>query len=395
LPEICADVAVVGGGPIGTSLALALAAAGATVALIERATPTALADVAFDGRATAVALGGQRLLARLGVWEALAPAAGPIDDIRVSDGASRLFLHYDHRQVGGDPFGWIVENAALRAALWAAVTAMSAIRAVTGAEVTGTTITTNGARLALADGRGVRARLVAACDGRGSAQRRHAGIAATGDRYPQTALVFAVRHAEPHRRVAHERFLPGGPFALLPLADLHRSSVVWTERTPLAEHLLTLDDRRLAAEMLARFGDCLGAFTPEGRRWRWPLAVHVAHQFMGDRLALVGDAAHGIHPIAGQGFNLGLRDVEALAMAVGASLDLGLDPGRPEALDGYDRARRGDVLRMVVATDGLNRLFSNADPALALARRLGLGAVERMGPLKGFFMRQAMGVGRR
>jgi 2-octaprenyl-6-methoxyphenol hydroxylase len=248
------------------------------------------------------------------------------------------------------------------------------------------------ATVTLTDGTPITAALVLGCDGRASLVRKAAGIPALADSYKQTALVFAVYHDEPHNGVAHERFLPGGPFAVLPLADPHRSSIVWTEQHDLADRLIGLSDAALAAEMLARFGDCLGRIIPEGKRWRWPLAVHLASRFTGRRLALVGDAAHGIHPIAGQGLNLGLRDVAALIDLIAEATRIGRDIGDPGLLAAYESARRADVTAMVAATDGLNRLFSNDSSLLRGARSLGLAAVERMPGLKGLFMRQAMGI---
>jgi len=386
------DIAIIGGGIAGTTLAVGLARLGLRVALIDRDEPQALSDVGFDGRASAIALGSQELFDRLGLWAALEPDAGPILDIRVSDGPSRLFLHYDHRAVGDKPFGWIVENHHLRGRMWAAALAEDGVTALTGRTVASVATSPAEARVNLTDGTIVTAALVLGCDGRASLARKAAGISSLSDSYDQTALVFAVRHDEPHRGVAHERFLPGGPFAVLPLADQHRSSIVWTEKNELADRLMGLSDASLAAEMLARFGDCLGRIIPEGKRWRWPLAVHVAERFTGQRLALVGDAAHGIHPIAGQGLNLGLRDVAALIDLMAEATRIGRDIGDPGLLAAYESARRADVTAMVVATDGLNRLFSNGSPVLRGARSLGLAAVERMPGLKGLFMRQAMGI---
>jgi 2-octaprenyl-6-methoxyphenol hydroxylase len=386
------DIAIIGGGMAGTTLAIGLARLGLRVAVIDRDKPQALSDAAFDGRASAIALGSQELFDRLGLWADLEPDAGPILDIRVSDGPSRLFLHYDHRAVGDKPFGWIVENHRLRGRIWEAALAESGVTALTGRTVASVATSVTEATVTLTDGTIVSSALVLGCDGRASLARKAAGISALSDSYEQTALVFAVRHDEPHRGVAHERFLPGGPFAVLPLADPHRSSIVWTEKNELADRLMGLSDASLAAEMLARFGDCLGRIIPEGKRWRWPLAVHLAERFTGQRLALVGDAAHGIHPIAGQGLNLGLRDVAALIDLMAEAMRIGRDIGDPGILAAYESARRADVTAMVAATDGLNRLFSNGSPLLRSARSLGLAAVERMPGLKGLFMRQAMGI---
>ncbi len=387
------DAAIIGGGVNGTVLAIGLARLGFQIALIDRDNPELLADAAFDGRASAIALRSQEILDRLGLWQGLEADAGPILDIRVSDGPSRLFLHYDHRAVGDRPFGWIVENHRLRGWIWKAVKEEPNVTLFTGRSVASLVPSLSAVEIALADGARLSASLVLGADGRASLVRKTAGIPALADRYEQTALVFAVRHDEPHRGVAHERFLPGGPFAVLPLADPHHSSIVWTEADALADRLMSLNDMTLAGEMLARFGDCLGRLIPQGKRWRWPLTVHLAERFNGPRMALVGDAAHGMHPIAGQGLNLGLRDVDALIDQLGAARRLGRDIGDPDLLEAYDRSRRADVVAMIAATDGLNRLFSNDSAALRRVRSLGLGIVERLPGLKARFMRQAMGVG--
>jgi 2-octaprenyl-6-methoxyphenol hydroxylase len=387
-----ADVAIVGGGLVGTTLAVALGRAGFRVALIEQAPAAALADAAHDGRGSAIALGSKRILDGLGLWTGVAAKAGPILDIRVSDGPSRLFLHYDHREVSDDPLGWIVENTDLRRAAWSALRGLEAVTVLAPAAVACVERTAGRVRLALEDGRRVDAGLVVGADGRKSRIARAAGIAVTGWHYPQTALVCTVEHAEPHRGVAHERFLPAGPFALLPLAHPHRSSVVWTERAALAPAMLGLDDAAFSAAMQERFGDYLGRLAIVGRRWSWPLALHHASRYVDRRLALVGDAAHGIHPIAGQGLNLGLRDVAALAEVLTDARRLGLDVGDPTVLDRYQRWRRPDNVALLVATDALNRLFSTDAAPVRLARDLGLAVINRLPPVKAVFMRHAMGL---
>ena len=386
------DVAIIGGGPAGATLGVGLARLGLRVAVIDRDEPAQMAEATFDGRAWAIALGSQELLDGLGLWDALEADAGPILDIRVSDGPSRLFLHYDHRAGGDRPFGWIVEAHRMRGHLWRVVLEEPNLTALSGRTVACVSPGVSDVAVKLTSGESVTASLVIGADGRQSLVRKAAGISAFAESYAQTALVFAVRHDEPHRGVAHERFLPAGPFAVLPLRDPHCSSIVWTEKDALVQRLMQLSDSALAAEMLARFGDCLGRIIPEGKRWRWPLAVHLADRFVGPRLALVGDAAHGIHPIAGQGLNLGLRDVAALIDLLGEARRIGRDVGDPELLKAYESARRADVTAMVAATDGLNRLFSNDFRPLRAARSLGLAAVNQLPGLKSVFMRQAMGI---
>jgi 2-octaprenyl-6-methoxyphenol hydroxylase len=389
------DVAIVGGGLVGLSLALALSGAGLTVIAIDRESPAVAAGDDADGRSSAIAWGSQRVLAGLGLWPALAPHAAPIHDIRVSDGQSRLFLHYDHAEVADHPLGYIVENRHTRRALQAAIAQRPRLDWLAAMAVSAIAPEPAGWRLTLADGSRIAARLLVGCDGKRSFVRAAAGIATFTHRYPQTGIVATLRHALPHRNVAHERFLPAGPFAMLPLPDrdgAHRSSIVWTEHAALAPRIMALDDAGFATEAQRRFGDWLGALAAEGRRFAYPLELVHAASYTGPRLALAGDAAHAIHPIAGQGFNLGLRDIAALAECVVDAARLGLYIGAADVLERYAAWRRVDAMSLLAVTDGLNRLFSNDVAPLRLIRDLGLAAVDRIGPLKRLFMRHAMGV---
>jgi hypothetical protein len=237
----------------------------------------------------------------------------------------------------------------------------------------------------------MRARLVAAADGRESPLRRAAGIQTIEWRYPQTGIVTTVRHQRPHNGIAVEHFMRAGPFAILPMTE-NRSSIVWTERGELAPRLVALSDAAFAAELAARFGDFLGPVEPLGPRWTYPLTLLLAERYVATRLALVGEAAHTIHPIAGQGLNLGIRDVAALAELVIDARRLGLDIGDESVLVCYQQWRRFDALALVAVTDGLNRLFSNSLPLVQLARDIGLAAVNRLPPLKRLLMRDAMGI---
>jgi 2-octaprenyl-6-methoxyphenol hydroxylase len=386
-----ADVAIVGGGLVGGVLALALAHGGAAVVVIDRLAPAAQTDAGFDGRASAIAFASQRMLAAIGLWPRLAADATPIRDIRVADGASRLFLHYDSEDVAAPALGYMVENRHIRAALFAALSETATVRLVAPAEVTALDTAGARARITLAGGDSVAAPLIVGADGRGSSIRTFAGIAVRDWAYPQTAIVCTVAHEKPHMNVAHEHFLPAGPFAILPLAG-NRSSLVWTERADLAPVLLALPPDEFMAELARRFGDFLGTLARVGPTWSYPLELHLANRAVADRVALVGDAAHGLHPIAGQGLNLGLRDVAALAEVVVDGLRLGLDVGAASLLERYAGWRRLDTLSMLAVTDSLNRLFSNDVAPVRIARDLGLAAVNRAGPLKRLFMRHAMGV---
>ena len=391
MAEIRVELLVVGGGLAGMSLAAACAGAGIETALVDRAPPAAVLDARFDGRTTALAFGSQQVLAGIGLWQVIAPAAEPIREIRVADGQSHLFLHYDHRLLGDHPLGYIVENRVLRHAILERLALLPNLVHVAPAVVAGVEYSAGSAVAELADGRMVRAALVAAADGAASPLREAAGIKTLTWSYPQTGIVCTVQHEEPHHGVAVEHFLPAGPFAILPMTG-NRSSIVWTERATLAPGLMALDGPAFLAELARRFGDHLGALAVAGPRWSYPLSFLHAASYAGPRLALVGEAAHVIHPIAGQGLNLGIRDVAALAEAIVDARRLGLDIGSADVLARYEARRRGDAVLLAVVTDGLNRLFSNDIAPLALARDLGLAAVDRIPPLKKLFMRHAMGL---
>ncbi|PKU23595.1 UbiH/UbiF/VisC/COQ6 family ubiquinone biosynthesis hydroxylase [Telmatospirillum siberiense] len=389
--DIRIDVLIVGGGLIGGPLAVALASAGISVAVVDSENPNLAVDQAFDGRASAIALAPQRALAAIGLWPAIAPSAAAIEQIRVSDGHSPLFLHYDHQAIGDEPFGWIVENRAIRKAIRDRLAELPRVRIFAPARLTSLERQAGGVVAHLADGTRFSAALVVAADGRASPTREGAGIGVTKWAYDQTAIVCTVAHSRSHRNTAHEHFLPAGPFAILPLPG-NRSSVVWTEKSHLAPAILKQDDDAFLAELSSRFGDFLGDIAIEGPRFSYPLSLQFANAYSAHRLVLVGDAAHGMHPVAGQGMNMGLRDVAALAEVLVDAKRLGLDLGHGSVLARYARWRRFDNLLMLGLTDALVRLFSNERPALRVARDFGLAAVNRAGPLKRFFMRHAMGL---
>jgi 2-octaprenyl-6-methoxyphenol hydroxylase len=385
------ELVIVGGSLVGLTLAIACAEAGLDVAVVDREDPEAMVGETFDGRASAIAFGSRQALTAIGLWAKVAAEAAPILEIRVADDNAPLFLHYDHREVGDQPLGWIVENRVLRRALLERVRELPQLRHLAPSTVVDVERSSMGALVRLEDGRALHARLVAAADGKASPLRKSAGIRTIEWSYPQIGIVTTVRHAEPHRGVAVEHFLPAGPFAILPLTG-NRSSLVWTERAALAPGIMALEESDFADELRRRFGDFLGAVEPVGPRWSYPLAFLHAERYGAERLALVGDAAHAIHPIAGQGLNLGLRDVAALAEVLVDACRLGLDIGDSTAIERYERWRRIDNWMLSVVTDSLNRLFSNAIPPVKLARDLGLAAVNALPPLKRLFMRHAMGV---
>ena len=399
------DVCIIGTGPVGGALACRLAAAGLRVASIDRAALPPMEHPDFDGRAYAIAAGSRRLLEESGLWDALPLPPGPITQIRVSDGkvgrpASRLFLHFDvaeldHGTAGPNgALGWMVEARSLRMALNARLHALPGLDLFAPAQAQ-VRFAADHAGITLSTGAAFTARLVVAAEGRDSPLRRQAGITAQRWPYHQSAMVCAIAHALPHHGTALEHFLPGGPFAQLPMAPSeaaeHLSAIVWTERTADTARIMALDDAAFAAELQRRLGTHLGDIHLVGRRWTYPLSAMYVHRMTAPRLALAGDAAHGIHPIAGQGLNLGLRDALALGDMLLRAHAQGEDPGSPTLLRRYERTRRVDVISMLAATDGLDRLFSTDNPAIRLVRDLGLAAVHRLPRLKATLMRQAMG----
>ncbi len=387
------DLAVIGGGLTGLALAIASAAGGLRTLVVEPMPAAAALAAPFDGRVTAVAPGGRRLLATLGVWADLAAEAAPIEDIIVGERDSRLTVHYDHQSVGSEPLGHIVENRTLRRSLLARAQALAgpALTLAMPDKVVSVEPEAQAVQLRLAGGGAASATLVVAADGKGSMLRRLAGIDVLRWNYRQVGIVATIAHAQPHGGLALERFFPDGPLAVLPMIG-QRSSIVWAAQERLARDLVPLPDDAFAEELAERIGDRLGEISLAGPRWHYPLSMTQAKRYTAPRLALVGDAARAIHPLAGQGWNLALRDVGALAELVVDAKRVGLDVGSPALLARYERWRRLDSLALIAVTDGLNRLFGNDLLPLRLVRELGLGLVERTPPLKRFFMHHAMGL---
>ncbi|MBU8539452.1 UbiH/UbiF/VisC/COQ6 family ubiquinone biosynthesis hydroxylase [Falsiroseomonas tokyonensis] len=409
MTEIPTTICIVGAGPVGATLAATLAAAGIPTAVLDRAPlpPMELPD--FDGRAYAIALTSQRLLAAAGIWDRLPDTPQAIHHIRVADGRpghppSPLQLDFRSAEVGPDPFGWMVEARALRVALNARLPHLPNLRVFAPAEAA-VERGPEGARIRITSGPEagtmLTARLVVAAEGRNSALRQQAGIGVTRYDYGQTGMVGAFAHERPHDGTALEMFLPNGPFAQLPLAGPggfgsaempHASAFVWSDRRDLAQRFLAMDDAAFGRELTRRLGDHLGKIRPIGRRWSYPLTALWAQRQVDTRLALVGDAAHGIHPIAGQGLNLGFRDVAALAEEIITAVAAGEDPGSQAVLRRYDRRARPDAAIMLGATHVLEKLFGNDFGPVRLARRLGIAAVDRMPRLKRAFAQRAMGM---
>jgi len=403
------DVIIGGGGMVGMTLAIALARAGLSVAVADPLPRATALDAKFDGRVSALAYASVRMFQALGVWPHLEPQAQPINDILVTDAKldgepSPFSLHFDAAEVGASSLGHIVENRHIRAGLFAASDTLPNLRFIAPAALAGLKDEGNAIRATLSNGEEITASLAIAADGRESAMREQMGIGIVSWSYAQWGIVATVAHEKPHNGVAYEHFLPSGPFAILPMTPAssseavgqqkaNRSSLVWTEDEKLAPAMMKLDSDAFDAEVARRFGSHLGATIAAGPRWSYPLKFHLARGYVRPRFALVGDSAHGIHPIAGQGLNLGLKDAAALADVVldAGRLGLGLDIGALDVLKRYERWRRFDTLAMSVATDGLNRLFSNDIAPLRLIRDAGMGIVDAIGPARRFFMRHAGG----
>lgn len=389
-----ADVFISGGGMVGLTLALALARGGLRVVVADPVpAPSALA-AEFDGRVSALSYSSVRMFEALGVWPFLAEHAQPINDILVTDAAldrapSPFSLHFDHREIGV-AMGVIAENRHTRQALYEAVAATDSIALVAPAAARDVTVTDRGVDIDLGAAGRVCATLMVAAEGRDSPARERMHIGLVSWSYPQWGIVATVAHEKPHHGTAYEHFLPSGPFAILPMTG-NRSSLVWTERDTIAPRMLALDDAAFEAEIARRFGHHLGATQVVGPRWSYPLRFHLARAYVKPRFALAGDSAHGVHPIAGQGLNLGLKDVAALAEVVLDAARLGLDIGGIDVLKRYERWRRFDSAIMGLTMDAMNRLFSNDIAPLRAMRDLGIGIADRIGPLRRFLMRQAGG----
>ncbi len=400
--RIHADVIIAGAGMAGATLALALHQAGLKPVLVDPVVFDAQVAPTFDGRASAIAYAAFRQWRALGLGEALEPQAQRIEQILVTDGKtpgaasggpSPFFLRFDAEEIAdrsdGEPLGYLLENRHIRAALGQAVIA-AGIEVLAPARVASAEFGPAEAAVKLEDGRTLTAPVVVGAEGRGSVVRREAQINALGWDYPQTGVVATVKLARPHQGVAHEYFLPGGPFAILPLTG-DRASLVWTETTARAAALKSARPEVFHAHLQRRFGDHLGEAVVEGPVFTYPLSLQLAERFVGPRVALLGDAAHGVHPIAGQGLNLGLKGCAALAEVLADASRLGEDIGAEAVLERYAAWRRFDTVTLSAGMDAFVRLFSNDNPLLRLARGAGMAAVNRIGPARRFFMTEAGG----
>lgn len=388
------DVLIAGGGYVGLTLALAIkASAHDLTVMVVDLRPPQQADK--DGRASAIASAARSMFTTLGAWEAMAADAQPITEMVITDSETRdpirpVFLTFDGETSEGEPFAHMVPNGAMTASLRKRA-AEEGVILEAPQTVEDFTTRTGHVDVKLGDGASIKTRLLVACDGIRSRLRDLAGIDTVGWMYGQSGIVCTVKHEHDHHGVAYEHFLPAGPFATLPLPG-NRSSIVWTEKTAVADALVQGDEFTFMIELERRFGPVFGDLSLDSRRVAYPLGLKLVRSFIAPRLALAGDAAHGIHPIAGQGLNLGLKDVAALAEAVVDAARLGLDIGSVDVLERYQRWRRFDTTQMGVVTDVLNRLFSNDMVPVRALRSFGLSVVDRIDPLKRYFINEAAGM---
>jgi 2-octaprenyl-6-methoxyphenol hydroxylase len=389
-----ADVIIIGGGLIGSTLALALARHDVTSIVIDTQDLDTTVLPAFDGRASAIASASARMLTALGIGDVLTTDGCAIRSIRVTDGTAPQFLHFEAGE-GDDPLGIMLENRLLRVALLAAVRAAPEVTLVAPASIASLVRDEHAATVTLTDGRVFTAALAIAADGRKSKTREGAGIRMAGWSYPNAALVSMVAHSIPHGSVACELFYPSGPMALLPMTDHSdgrpRSAIVWTVDSANAAGARKLGPKALAAEIAARVDGTLGDIEVIAPQAVWPLGYHHSASYTAERLVLIGDAAHGVHPIAGQGLNMGFRDVAALAQVLVEAVRTGQDIGAPDVLRRYSAWRRLDNMMVGGITDVLNRLFAIPGRLPSAVRRFGLAGVERIPPLKARFMAEARG----
>lgn len=395
------DIIIVGGGIVGLSTALGLAKSGYSVTVLDRQAPDTMMDDPFDGRASAIAYSSHLYLKALGLWRDLAPVSQPILEIRVSDGPSLMHLHFDSAELANEtgekagPLGYMIENRHLRRALFKAAKTLETLTIVAPTKISSIHRTPGAVTVAVDVGpetnqQNFKASLLIGSDGRASLVRKDLEIDITRWTYQQSGIVAALDHDLSHAGIAQERFLPAGPFALLPLTG-NRSSLVWTEKSHLTPTIMALSPAAFEAEIQQRAGDFLGKISVIGGRWSWPLSLQYAERYTGPRTALIGDAGHGIHPIAGQGLNLGLRDGAALIEVIQNAGKTGLDIGAANILTLYEQWRRFDNTTLIAVTDILNRLFSNDISSVRSLRDMGMSVVNTMPPLKKFFMSHARG----
>lgn len=386
------DIVIVGGGLNGPVQALALAQAGFSVTIVDALPAPVRKMPDFDGRSYALAHASMRLLRSIGLWESVRDQVQPMLEIKVTDGRagegpSPWMLHFDHAEIEEGPMGFMCEDRHLRQALLAALDANDRITQINAQTV----VAQSGGTVTLASGSTISAKLIIGADGRQSGTATRAGISRTGWGYGQTAIVCAVEHELDHQGIAHQFFMPSGPLAILPLQG-NRCSIVWSETDARAAQIMDMNDADFLDALRPAFGDFLGQITLSGKRFSYPLGLTLADQIVADRVALIGDAAHGVHPIAGQGLNAGLRDIAALVDVLTQARMRGEDIGSKAVLDRYAQWRRFDTTTLAIATDTFNRLFSNDNPVVRTLRDIGMGMVNAAPGLRRTFIREAAGL---
>jgi 2-octaprenyl-6-methoxyphenol hydroxylase len=389
------DAIIVGGGLSGLTLACLLGQRGMNIAVIDQADPSAKPK---DLRTTAISFGSRKVLEKAGIWDGITQSCA-IKDIQILDGNSPILLEFMSAEVHDKSFGWIVDNHDLKCAMMVRLKGMKSVSHIAPAIVSDYAVQQDSASVTLADGTQITANLIIGADGRGSGVRewmvKHCGVQTRGWQYKQRAVICTAAHEHPHKNVAVEHFWPEGPFAILPMADneqgAHQSSVVFTEHGPEKNSLMHFSDEEFELALATRFPESYGDVKLASRRVAYPLGLVHADRYIAPRMVLVADAAHGIHPIAGQGLNLGFRDLDALDDILGVAFAKDADIGEATLLEAYQTQRRPDNMSMVAVTDALNRLFSNNIPPVRLVRRAGLKIVSRLRPAKKFFMKRAMG----
>lgn len=390
------DLIIVGGGLNGPALALAAAQAGFSVTIIDSLPLDTRKRVDFDGRSYALAHASMRLLRGIGIWPVISDKAQPMLEIKVTDGRagegpSPWMMHFDHAEIEEGPMGFMVEDRHLRRAFLDAMGDEDRITHLSGETVVAQEMGTASATVTLASGTQIAGKLLIGSDGRKSGTAERAGITRNGWGYGQTAVVCAVNHDKPHGGIAHQFFMPAGPLAILPLTG-DRASIVWSETEARAAELMAMTDAEFLSALRPAFGSFLGQISLTGGRFSYPLGLTLANSFVENRIALVGDAAHGMHPIAGQGLNAGLRDVAALADVLEQARGRGEDIGSAQVLARYQQWRRFDTATLALATDTFNRLFSNDNPLIRTARDVGMGLVNATPALRRKFIREAAGL---
>ena len=391
-----ADIAIVGGSLTGAATALAAAQAGFRVVVVDQLAAHTQVEQGFDGRSYAMALTSVRLLKALGLWADLAETAQPILKIKVADGSpstgpSPLFMQFDHAEIEEGPMGHMVEDRFLRPLLQRAMARYETIEYIAGTALIEQSISGSEMQLILSDGRQISTSLLIGADGRKSPSAGRAGIKRIGWEYRQTALVCAIQHEIPHNGVACQYFLPAGPLAILPLTE-NRASIVWSETAQNAKQIMALSEADYLSILQPRIGDYLGKISMAGQRYSYPLDLTLAESFVAPRLALIGDAAHGVHPIAGQGLNAGLRDIAALVQVLKEAKLRGEDIGASATLMRYQEWRRFDATSLALATDTFNRLFSNDNSLLRLGRDMGMAMINAVPKARRSFIREAAGL---